>query len=165
MRKLALLLALIVVALAFASKVAAVPPTIIQLPNPGEVVSEDCGFPVLIAFPRFNGTTRTFTDQNGDFVKEVDTGVIIATLTNLDTGKRVTVNISGPFEFRLHSDGSETESLVGPYLFIFGALSDVVGSGIVYHTGLIRVELDTAGNVTSIKEQGHTVNLCSQLAS
>jgi hypothetical protein len=137
----------------------------IQVPNPGEVVSEDCGFPVLISLSRFNVTTRTFTDQNGDFVKEVDTGVIVATLTNLDTGKTVTVNISGPFEFRMHSDGSATVSLVGPYLFFFGALSDVVGSGIVYHTGIVRVELDAAGNETSVEEQGSTVNLCAQLTS
>ena len=86
-----------------------------------------------------------------------------ATLTNLDTGKSITIPITGSASVRLQSDGSVFSMATGHGLF---APNPVTGEpGIWYLSGRGTATIDAAGNLTSFPAAtGKLVNLCARLA-
>jgi hypothetical protein len=85
-------------------------------------------------------------------------------LTNLDTGKSITLGATGSFRLRVQHDGSGSGMVTG-----HGAWPDgnpITGEpGIWYQSGRVSATFDAEGNTTSIKSTGKLVNLCIQLAS
>jgi hypothetical protein len=65
-------------------------------PSPDGIVDETCGFPIEVRFPTDRGVMTTFFDRDGNVTRIQVTGHLVATLTNIETGESVTVNISGP---------------------------------------------------------------------
>lgn len=140
------------------------PPTREIVPAPADVViTGQCAFPVL-GHIEGDEIDTTFTDKAGDTVKLM--GVFPAntlTLTNLDTGKSITLVATGQFHAQLKRDGSGVVRVTGhgPSLS-----HPVTGEpGIWYLSGRIIATLDTDGNPTSLDSTGKLVDLCPQLGS
>ena len=161
-RSLVLLLTLLVI-LAVAPAASANKPTREIIPSQDDVViTGQCAFPVLIHIAGREIIT-TFTDKAGNPVKQI---VVFpgnkATLTNLDTGKSITVVTTGPAQVRLRSDGSVLSVAAGHGIF---APNPVTGEpGIWYLSGRGTATLDAQGNLTSPPPSGRLVNLCARLA-
>jgi hypothetical protein len=122
-----------------------------------------CGFPVLI---HSEGTTirKTFTDNQGRVVRQIETypGFRLV-LTNVDTGESVTARIPGPLKLTFNPDGTTTFQGTGPW----GWLPTHPGTGepgIFLLYGHIHQTIDVSGNVITTTFQGHTINVCDQLA-
>ena len=144
MRRGLLLVSTVLIVLAVAPAASAKKPA--REINPGQddvVIADQCAFPVL-AHVEGREIITTFTDNAGNPVKQI--GIFpgnTLTLTNLDTGKSVTVVSTGPF-------------LPNP----------ITGEpGIWYLSGRARATLDARGNVTSAHVSGKLVDLCIQLSS
>jgi hypothetical protein len=110
-----------------------------------------CGFPVLFQ-PAAHDFVHVFTFSNGDVFAS---GPVLATLTNLDTGKSIPINISGTSLFTTNGDGSSTFTFNGPTLFL---RSHVIVDG----RTVLRFDAD--GNLISRTVAGLQTDICPQLA-
>src|SRR5665647_762713 len=108
MRRVLLLLMTILIVLAVASAASANKPTRDIIPGQDDVVfpAELCGFPVR-GHIEGGEIITTFTDKAGTAVKQI---VVFpgnkGTLTNLDTGKSITIPLTGSASVRVQPDGS-----------------------------------------------------------
>jgi hypothetical protein len=159
-----LLVSTVVIALAVAPAAGAEKPTRTPTTQPDMPINDQCAFPVLA---HWEGTEidTTFVDKAGPVrLLGIFPGNKL-TLTNLWTGKSITLPATGSFHLKVEPDGSESISVVG------NGLSPVIvnvltgESGIWYLTGRLSVTVDSDGNPTSISFVGKQVNLCAQLAS
>jgi hypothetical protein len=158
-------LSVLLVAVALAPAASASKPAREVVPAPGEMlITGQCDFPVLGDIEGGEIDT-TFFDNAGDPVKKI--GVFpgqTLTLTNLDTGKTITVVNAGSTQFRAERDGSVVLAIMG-----HGPVPNEVAGGqpgIWYLSGgRVFVALDAEGNPTSITVWGNVVNLCGRLAS
>lgn len=120
---------------------------------PDITVTDVCPFPVAI-----------HVDINKEFSKEhkngvtIITGRLVATVTNTETGKSVTYNISGPVHIT-SQDGLETDVLLGRSLVFDPDIGMLVTSGRV----VVVVNLET-GEFTLVSRQGHAEDVCATLA-
>jgi hypothetical protein len=165
MRRGLLLLSTVLVALAVVPVATANKPTREIIPAPDDrVITGECTFPVL-GHIEGNEIDTTFTDKAGNPVKLV--GVFpgnTLTLTNLDTGKSITLGATGSFQLRVEPDGSGSGMVTGQGAWPDG--NPITGElGIWYQSGRVSATFDAEGNTTSIKSTGKLVNLCPQLAS
>jgi hypothetical protein len=164
MRRGLLLLSTVLIALAVAPAATANKPT--REINPGQddvVLTDQCAFPVLAHIEGIEIIT-TFTDKAGNPVKQI--GVFpdnTLTLTNLDTGKSITVVATGSFHVRAEPDGSISVMVTGHGPFVPNPITGE--PGIWYLSGRVRATFDVEGNLTSIDSTGNLVDLCAQLAS
>ena len=101
---------------------------------------------------------------NGDQLQIV-TGTVVEQLTNVNTGKSTTVNISGPTKLIIHADGSVSESLTGPGLVVLTpGVSIPPGPGAFHTTGHIEVFVNaTLTQFTILSQTGTQEDLCAQL--
>src|SRR5437762_7315519 len=84
------------------------------LPNSPGVVSGFCAFDVNTAFPVNDEFIKTFLDANGDPVRSLVEGHLVATLTNASQPQHsITVNVSGPGQIVYNADGSQTITFLG----------------------------------------------------
>ena len=162
MRRGLLLLSTILAALAVAPVATADQPAREAVPAPDDLVFTDqCAFPVL-GHIEGGEINTTFFDRAGNPVKLL--GVFpgqTLTLTNLDTGKSITVVNAGSFQARAERDGSVTISITGR-----GPIPNLVTGepGLWYlNGGRVVVTLDEDGNVTSVDTAGTLIDLCTQL--
>jgi hypothetical protein len=116
-----------------------------------------CAFPVL---GHIDGTEfiATFFDKTNNAIKQIrifpaNTG----TLTNLETGKSITLVATGPSQARIERDGTLFVQSLGHG---FSFPNPVTGEpGIWYASGRLAVAFDGDGNATSIVSTGNLVNL------
>ena len=149
----------VVVALCAAATASADPPPRTSTSLPDDNIDPACGFDVLVDYLESNFVSKTFSNPASPVV-EIDTGVAKMQLTNLETGKTIAVNISGPQVVKVFSDGTVVFSDVGPWLF-----NEVPGlPGIFLSEGRVTIAIDAAGNVTS-DGNGRIVDLCAALAA
>lgn len=164
MRRWVLLLSTVLIALAVVPVAAANKPVREIVPAPGDrVFTDECAFPVL-GHIEGGEINTTFTDQTGDPVRLL--GVFpgqTLTLTNLDTGKSITLANAGSFQARAEPDGSVTISITGR-----GPIPNVITGepGLWYlDGGRVVVTFDADENVTSVDVSGNLVDLCTELAT
>lgn len=69
---------------------------------------EVCDFPSTAVFPVSDLTLQTWTDQDGNPLFAVESGPLVMTVTNLDTGESVTRDIGGTGVINYFDDGSYT---------------------------------------------------------
>jgi len=155
----AVLLALAVVPAASANK-----PTREIIPAPDDrLITEQCAFAVL-GHIEGREIDTTFTDRNGNPIKLL--GVFpgnTLTLTNVSTGKSITLGATGSFQLRVNPDGSGSGKVTGHGAWPEG--NPVTGEpGIWYQSGQVFTTFDGDGNTTSLGSTGKLVNLCLQLA-
>ena len=156
----AVLAALAVAPAAIADKPDRPPP----VPAPDDlVITDQCAFPVL-AHIEGGEIVTTFFDKAGNIVKlhGAFPGQSL-TVTNLDTGKSITVVNAGSFQARAERDGSVRVSITG-----HGPIPNFITgeSGLWYlNGGQVLLTFDADGNLTSARSTGNLVNLCARLES
>ena len=163
--RLGLLLTTLLVALAVVVPANAHRPTREIIPAPDDlVITDQCAFPVRAHFEGYEIDT-TFTDRSGNDRKLL--GVFpgnTLTMTNVSTGKSITLGATGSFQLRVNPDGSGSGKVTGHGAWPEG--NPVTGEpGIWYQSGQVFTTFDTDGNTTSLGSTGKLVNLCLQLAS
>lgn len=150
---------LIVVAMALASVVfvpsaLSDPPTIQRTSIDATLFDSECGFPVQVDI---TGTDLAIISGDTEFDAFPDSR---ATLTNLVTGRTLTVSIAGPGQTTVGADGSVTFSGNGPTLFF---LSPRLFSVITLLNGRFSLTIDSQGHL-SFSTTGQTRDLCAALA-
>jgi hypothetical protein len=110
-----------VATLLFASTVAAAKPSREFLPAPEDFVVAGgegvCAFDVNIHFDINNEYVTDWTTADGQMVMELITGALKVTVTNLDNGASLALNIPGPSHLRLDAAGDLILNAgVGPWL-------------------------------------------------
>jgi hypothetical protein len=94
------------------------------------------------------------------------TGAATASFTNLQTGKTITENISGPAKATTHADGAVTVAAKGHNLFaLLPADAQRFGQPAVMVTaGALTSSFAPDGSLTSLSLNGHVlVNICATL--
>jgi hypothetical protein len=122
-----------------------------------------CTFP-LHGEPVINQeVTKTFPPEpNGD-VKQIVTGRLVFELTNLDTHKSMTVNISGPVFAIFHPDGSITGDLGGISLNLFGP-TDIPPATAFINSGRVVINVTSSGQLILVSQSGHEEDVCAALS-
>lgn len=164
MRRGLFLLSTVLIALAVVPAATANKPIREPIPAPpDQTITGQCAFPVL-GHIEGGEIDTTFFDKARNPVRLL--GVFpgqTLTLTNLETGKSITVVNSGSFQARVERDGSVTISITGR-----GPIPNFITGepGLWYlNGGHVFLAVDADGNLTSVESIGNLVNLCSQLAS
>ena len=161
MRRGLLLLSTVLSALAVVPVATADKPVREPVPAPGDmVIADQCGFPVL-AHIEGGEIDTTFFDKTGVKLLGVFPGQTL-TVTNLETGKSITVSDAGSFRLRAERDGSLKISITG-----HGPIpNEVTGKPGIWYLdgGQVLVTLDADENVTSVETTGNLVDLCGPLA-
>jgi hypothetical protein len=165
MRRGLLLLSTVLLALALVPAAAANRPMRVIIPAPDDrVITDQCAFSVL-GHIEGSEIDTTFFDRAGNPVKLL--GVFpgnALTLTNLDTGRSITVGATGSFQLRVERDGSGSAMVTGQGAWPDG--NPITGEpGIWYQSGRVSATFDAEGNTTSINSTGILVDLCAELAS
>jgi hypothetical protein len=125
MKKLVLLLPVVLVLLSTTPGLASGKPErgFAAIPQP-LVISGSCSFDVDVIVVKNNEYFKSFTDANGNVVRQLINGSLVVTLTNLSNSHAITVNISGPSYTTVYADGSFIQRYAGlgaiflPNLFI-----------------------------------------------
>lgn len=159
-----LFLSTVVVVLAGAAPASAAKPD--RRINPGQddlPINDQCAFPVLGHIDGIEIITTWF-DEMGNPVKQIVAFPHnLMTLTNLDSGRSVTVPSTGSSQLRLQPDGWTSARAMGHGTFFPNPLTGE--PGLWYLSGQGEAVLDPQGNVTSVSLAGRLVDLCSELAS
>ena len=153
MNRIVVFVATALVAAVFASPASAVKPTREHGDFVDRVFTGVCSFDVARHVLVNRSVITTYSDGTVRI-----TGTFKQTLTNLDTGKSIFVNASGPVIIETHPDGSSTEIDLGrQFLRPPGQL--------LLTTGRVVWEFDAAGNTTSFTQVGGTSqDVCALLA-
>jgi hypothetical protein len=164
MRRGPLLAMTVLISLAVAPAASATKPVRDIIPGQEDtVIDGQCALSVL-AHIEGREIVTTFIDKSGNPVKQI--GIFpgnTLTLTNLDTGRSITVVATGPYHARVEPDGSGSVLITGHGPFL---PNPVTGEpGIWYLTGRVKATFDAQGNVTSVDAAGTLVDLCVQLSS
>src|SRR5207248_3239883 len=125
-----------------------------------------CPFTLQRVFVSENGTLKTFpADASGD-VRQIVTGKLTVTYTNLDNGRSLTADISGPLIVFNHSDGTATVILLGHAAEVFYPTDTPPGPKTFINAG--RVVINSSGppnfDFTLVSESGNELNVCTALA-
>jgi hypothetical protein len=127
------------------------------LPAPPDVVGSFCGDPVgdIVAHVAVQRQyIKTFTSNNG-VVRYGIEGYQLDTFTVVATGKRVSVNASGPATITDYPDGTETFVLMGHTVYV-----NPPGGGIFLYTGKLVFDT-TTGQIISFS--GGVKDICALL--
>lgn len=136
------------------------PPTVTRTAIDTQFVDQSCGFAVTVHATGYiiditwvlpNGSTRNI--ELGPQLRWI--------LTNLETGKTITVNVAGPGQFTFNPDGSLTLVGTGTWGWIFNP--DTLEPGLFRTAGRFVFSIDSAGNLTIDRDGGHLDDLCAQL--
>jgi hypothetical protein len=112
-----------------------------------------CRFPVFIDVTA-NNEFVTFFDDGRVHV----TGKLFVTVTNMDSGESLELNISGPAVI-----SPDSERILGrALLFLFP--EDVDGPGLILTTGRVDIIRGEDGFIDDLSVRGQTVDVCAELA-
>jgi hypothetical protein len=134
--------------------------------TPFTVPASSCGFAVGVAFP-LNESYLKVLKASDDSTTFVETGSFEVSYTNLQTGKSITENESGPGKLTFFSDGSVTETTEG-HTGLFLAPADAQRFGLPalsVTAGLLQQSVAADGTITSLTLQGQVLaNVCAALS-
>jgi hypothetical protein len=124
-----------------------------------------CGFQIQVAPVANKEYTKILKTADGSMTF-LTTGTLKISYTNLQTGKTITANRSGPGTTTVFADGSEFAAAKGPGGLIL-APPDAKRFGlptVSVLAGALTITVDPAGNITSLSFHGHVlVNVCAAL--
>jgi hypothetical protein len=135
--------------------------------EPFTLPAEFCGFEVGVNVPVNKEYSKELKTPEGVVAATLTTGSLRASFTNLETGKTITENISGPLKTTVSPDGSAVVAFKGlTALFLEPAQAKQFGLPIVSVTaGALTVSVDPNGIFTSVSLQGHVqVDICAALS-
>jgi hypothetical protein len=126
---------------------------------------QGCNFP-LHGEPLIDQeVTKTFPPESNGDVKVIITGRLVFELTNLDTGKSLVVNISGPVTAVFHPDGSvraDFGGLSGPIVFFPTDIPP--GPKAFINSGRLVVDITPSGQLILVSQSGHEEDVCAALS-
>jgi hypothetical protein len=134
--------------------------------EPFTLPADFCGFPIGISWPMLNEYSKILKAADGSMIV-LTTGVDKVAATNLNTGKSITSNISGPSKITTFPDGSATFEGTGLQgLVLSPADAQRFGMPTVGVTaGALTETVDADGNATSFSLDGHVVlDTCAALS-
>jgi hypothetical protein len=125
-----------------------------------------CGFRVGLTWPVGRQYAKLLKAPDGSMITLI-TGALVATYTNLETGKTITENESGPAKFTESPDGSATAATTG-HTGIFLEPTDARRFGlppVSVTAGALTESYASNGNLTSVSLRGHVlVDVCAALS-
>jgi hypothetical protein len=132
--------------------------------------AEFCGFEVRVTYPVNREFTKILKASDGTMIT-LSTGSVTESLTNLETGKTITENVSGPSKTIFFPDGSFTavehgrnELNLTPALAArFGLPTVSVTVGLRSASGTFAPD-GTVASITSLSLRGHAVDVCAALS-
>ncbi len=111
-----------------------------------------------------NEVVTTFPPEaNGD-VAQLFTGYVLERFTNLDNGKSIVINISGPATFVHHTDGSITYTGLGPEPVVFFPTDIPAGPKFYINYGQIIYTITPSGQAILVSQSGTQFNVCAALS-
>jgi hypothetical protein len=125
-----------------------------------------CGFEVQSTFPVDREFAKILTSSDG-FVTTLVTGSLFSVVTNLETGKAITVNISGPGKETVNPDGSMTTTATGlnPIALTPADAARFGLPTLAVTAGARTVSVAADGSITSVTLKGHVlVDVCAALS-
>jgi len=133
---------------------------------PFTLPADFCGFKVRVTFPVNREYGKVLKSSDGSVVTLV-TGSLRVSLTNLNTGKTFTENISGPGKLTTYPDGSFTVAGKGHEAPIL-APADARRFGLPplsVTAGALTISLAPDETITSVSLHGHVlVDVCAALS-
>ena len=109
-----------------------------------------CAFPLAGTPVANNQVIKTYpADANGD-VRVLVEGLLKAQVTNVDTGKSIVVNVSGPTKEVIHPDGTADLTLNGSVMVLFNARFNPLGPHTYIYTGHTVLSFNTFGLLTLV---------------
>jgi hypothetical protein len=140
----------------------AAPPTIERFPVEDTFVDEEsCDFPVDVHVTGFLVHIE-WVDQDGN-VRFIEAAPQLKlTLTNLDSGETITINVSGPLQVTQNADGGFTAVETG----LWGRFENPKTGepGLFQSAGRRVISVDAEGNVSD-QFVGRVTDLCAELAA
>ena len=133
---------------------------------PETIPADVCGFAVYVNPVAFKGYTKELKASDGTAVF-LSTGTLKIAYTNLDTGKTITENASGPGKVTAFPDGSATVDVKGLNAFrLPPAIAAAFGLPQLFvSAGPLTLTFDPDGNLTSVSLTGHVkVDVCAALS-
>jgi hypothetical protein len=134
--------------------------------RPFTLPAEFCGFKVRVAFPVHKQYSKVLKSSNGTMIT-MATGPARMSFTNRNTGKTITLSVSGPSKATDNPDGSSLAALKGhSSVFLPPDLAQRFGLPTVSVTaGALTARFDPDGRLTSLSLQGHVlVDVCAALS-
>jgi hypothetical protein len=147
-------IAAVALVLALAGPAAAAKPERVAVPQETFVISGFCDFDVLVEPLASKTYNTTFFDRDGNPTRDLGTGRLVVRMTNVDTGRSIELNISGPGTFVDGPAGLTVDTHGNWMLFIDGQLFTLSGHGQFF--------VD-ATSETIVFSRGHITDLCSIL--
>ena len=124
-----------------------------------------CDFPMALSPLANKEKLTTFFDAEGNVRLQIVTGVRKVQLTNLSTGKVISLNISGPAQIRQNSDGTTTISVEGEGVLLFAPGVAPEFPRQTYLRGRVVGVGDAFGNITKVvKLDGTVQDVCTLLS-
>lgn len=128
------------------------------------VVEGSCDFPVFIDFLEQKEFITTYFDQDGNPIRQTITGRLTHNLTNLDTGKTIFYNVSGPGHITFFENGS-VDFVLGGRSSVFFFPGDVEDLPLFFvNSGQVTIHLDPEGNLIGVDQVGHIEDVCQALS-
>ena len=115
------------------------------------MISGFCDFDVLVEPLASKTYNTTFFDRDGNPTRDLGTGRLVVRMTNVDTGRSIELNISGPGTFVDGPAGLTVDTHGNWMLFIDGQLFTLSGHGQFF--------VD-ATSETIVFRRGHITDLC-----
>jgi hypothetical protein len=108
----------------------------------------------------------TFTDANGNPVRQIVTGLLVVQIANHDTGTSIVRNISGPGQSQFFADGTAILSASGTWLFFFppGMLGPGSPGSTIINTGFLQLRFNLDGTETILSRSGSVEDVCAALS-
>jgi hypothetical protein len=126
------------------------------------ILSEACDFDVLLEDLWNNSSLIYFYDQEGNLLRFVSVGALKTRLTNMESGKSIDLNISGPAFFKPLPDDWLLLSGGGPWLFFELGVDELPELALVH--GRTELLIDPDGNVEVLTLRGKVEDVCSMIA-
>jgi hypothetical protein len=124
-----------------------------------------CGFELAGTPVSNNQYIKTYpADANGD-VRELINGNLTEQLTNVGTGKSITVNVSGPVTQIVHADGSADVTAGGSLIIGFFAPFNPRGPATFVYTGHTVISFSPIGLLTLVSTTDNDpLDVCAALS-
>jgi hypothetical protein len=168
MRRPATLLVAAVVAaaliLAAAAPASADKPLREPFPQGDFIISGSCDFDVLAHTIEDNVVSKTYFDDDGNPTRQILNGRLVNELTNLETGKSIVYNISGPGFITFFEDGS-VDFVLGGRSATFFFPGEVENLPLLFvNSGQVTMHFDPEGNIVGVEQVGEVEDVCAALA-
>jgi hypothetical protein len=141
-----------------------------QPKTPRTLPAELCGFEIRVTYPVNREYEKILKASDGSMIL-LFTGSVTESLTNLETGKTITENVSGPSKTTVFPDGSFTAvehgrnelTLTPAWSAQFGLPTVSVTVGLRSASGTATPD-GTVTSITSLSLHGHAIDMCAALS-